>query len=109
MEVDVEVLDLTEEEARVLLLSLDPLASLADSQEQLRTRLEELTPADSPDLVAAWSAAANALLEDPKPARGFGAIPEQYLILVTCRDEDHQRELLSRFHADGLDCKALLC
>src|SRR5688500_13095135 len=33
MEVDVEVLDLTEEEARVLLLSLDPLASLAETQE----------------------------------------------------------------------------
>jgi hypothetical protein len=51
---------------------------------------------------------ANALLDDPKPARGFDAIPEQYLILLTCCDETHQRELLCLIHADGLDCKALL-
>src|SRR5215831_7048354 len=35
MEVDVEILDVTEEEARKLLLSLDPLAALAETQEQL--------------------------------------------------------------------------
>src|ERR1700688_5022485 len=32
MEVDVEVLDVTDEEARALLLSLDPLAALAETQ-----------------------------------------------------------------------------
>src|SRR5262249_12475882 len=36
MEVDVEVLDVTEDEARALLLSIDPLAQLAQTQEQLR-------------------------------------------------------------------------
>jgi hypothetical protein len=36
------------------------------------------------------------------------AIPEQYLILVTCRDEKHQVELLSRFQGEGLECRALL-
>src|SRR5438270_12088445 len=38
MEVDVEVLDVTEEEARKLLLTIDPLASLAEQQEQVRRR-----------------------------------------------------------------------
>jgi hypothetical protein len=33
---------------------------------------------------------------------------EQHAILVTCRDEAQQVELLARFHADGLDCRALL-
>src|SRR5215475_13361786 len=37
MEVDVEVLDVSDDEAKVLLLSIDPLAELA--QEQLRQRL----------------------------------------------------------------------
>src|SRR5678815_4982947 len=32
MEVEVEVLDVNEEEARVLLLSIDPLAALAETQ-----------------------------------------------------------------------------
>src|SRR5436305_3264697 len=41
MEVDVEILDVTEDEARTLLLSNDPLAALAETQEQLRERLME--------------------------------------------------------------------
>jgi hypothetical protein len=56
MEVDVEVLDVTD--ARVLLLSIDPLASLAESQTQLHDRLLELTPVQSPELEQAWRAAA---------------------------------------------------
>jgi hypothetical protein len=35
-------------------------------------------------------------------------VPEQYLILVTCRDEMEQVELLGRFRCEGLACKALL-
>src|SRR5208283_2512211 len=44
MEVDVEILDVTEEEARKLLLTIDPLASLAEEQDQLHQRLMEMTP-----------------------------------------------------------------
>src|SRR6266436_2127695 len=53
-EVEVEVLDVTEDEARVLLLSIDPLAALAESQEQLRARLQELVPEVPEDLRLAW-------------------------------------------------------
>src|SRR5438309_6066074 len=60
MEVDVEVLDVNEDEARTLLLSIDPLAALARTQEQLRDRLLELAPPVSPELEAAWQAAAQA-------------------------------------------------
>jgi hypothetical protein len=51
MEVDVEVLDITDEEAQSLLLSLDPLAALAETQTQLYQRLVELTPVQSPELM----------------------------------------------------------
>jgi len=33
--------------------------------------------------------------------------PSQFIILITCRDEKHQVELLERFIADGHDCRAL--
>jgi hypothetical protein len=33
---------------------------------------------------------------------------EQWLVLVTCRGEQHQVELLERFQAKGLPSKALL-
>src|SRR5262249_1262705 len=108
MEVDVEVLDVTEEEARKLLLTIDPLAALPEQQEQLRRRLLDSTPPANPAPQLAWAAEANALLEPPHkdPPRATG--PEQYLILVTCRDEKQQIELLLRFKETGLTCKALM-
>jgi hypothetical protein len=44
----------------------------------------------------------------PTPRARINEIAEQYLILVTCRDEKEQLELLSRFVAEGLPCKALV-
>jgi hypothetical protein len=110
MEVEVEVLDVTEEEARTLLLSIDPLAALAETQQQLVGRLGELVPEVPEDLRLAWEATARAALESPPSSarRVKQHIPEQYAVLVTCRDEAQQIELLSRFHAEGLDCRALL-
>src|SRR5436309_1458828 len=62
MEVEVEVLDVTEEEARALLLSIDPLAALAQTQEQLHQRLLEVAPPVPEELQAAWRAEAEAAL-----------------------------------------------
>jgi hypothetical protein len=111
MEVEVEVLDVTEEEARALLLSIDPLAALAQTQEQLHRRLVELTPADTEELRAAWEASVRAEVDrcqtDALP-EAVDPGPEQFLVLITCRDERHQCELLSRFRDEGLQCKALL-
>jgi hypothetical protein len=107
MEVDVEILDVNEEEARKLLLSIDPLPALAETQTQLHERLLEVTPSESPQLEAAWKAAATAALDDA-PFGPEAVMKEQYLILITCRDEEHQVELLGRFLAEGLACKALL-
>ncbi len=109
MEVDVEVLDVNDEEARQLLLTIDPLASLACAQEQLRQRLLEITPVTSPELEALWRAEADALLQTPHHEPPPAQLPvEQYMILVTCRDEKEQIQLLGRFQGEGLSCKALL-
>jgi hypothetical protein len=111
MEVDVEVLDVSDDEARTLLLSIDPLAGLALTQDQLRDRLRELAPPAPPELQAAWQATAETALRDaalPRPSRDLAALPEQYLLLVTCRDERHQVELLGRLRAEGLECRPLL-
>jgi hypothetical protein len=110
MEVDVEVLDVNDEEARALLLSIDTLAALAQTQEQLRDRLLELTPVSDADLRAAWEAAAHpelaALTAAPPPA--IEDVPEQWLVLITCRNEKEQAALLERLHGEGLECKALM-
>lgn len=111
MEVDVEILDVTEEEARALLLSIDPLAALAETQRQLHDRLLEITPADTPELQAAWQTAVLNAVENCKPPsenkRPLTTIPEQWLILITCQNELHQLELLARFQQENLQCKPL--
>jgi hypothetical protein len=35
-------------------------------------------------------------------------VPEQRYVLVTCRDEQQQVELLGRLSGEGLECRALL-
>jgi hypothetical protein len=95
MEVEGELLDVTDAEARALLLSIDLLAALAEPQSQLQERLLEWTPTITPDLRAAWEAAAAAVLA------------HQYLVLITCGDEKHQVELLNRIIAEHLECRAL--
>jgi hypothetical protein len=110
MEVDVEILDVTDDEARMLLLSIDPLAALAQTQEQIHQRLLDLTPVECPELAAAWQAAADGCLATAGPPTRPAVMPgaEQYLILVTCRDEQHQVEWLGRLAGLGLECRALL-
>jgi hypothetical protein len=76
MEVEVEVLDVTEDEARTLVLSIDPLAALAETQAQLRGRLQELVPEVPKELRLAWEATARAAIETPpEPERGFSTSP----------------------------------
>lgn len=104
--VDVEILDVTEEEARTLLLSLDPLAGLAGADAKILEDLKQFATTGSKEIQALWDSLDHAAKSAPVPEPE--AIPEQYLILVECRDEDHQTELLQKFHDDGLSCRALI-
>ncbi len=114
MEVDVEILDVDDAEARALLLSLDPLAQLADYDPPALDRLRELTPTDSDALANLWESiaqanlAADEVLKDAPKAKPERDVPEQFLILVECDDEAQQVELLRRFQDEGLKCKPLL-
>ncbi len=108
MEVEIEVLDVTEEEARELLLRIDPLVALAQTQEQLYERLREQTPTAEPELEAMWAEAAREGMEALAREPIGQEVAAQYMVLVMCEDEGQQLELLGRFAAEGLDCKALL-
>src|SRR5713226_5340219 len=105
MPVEVEILDVNDEEARTLLLSIDPLAALAETQQALHDRLMEVAPTPPPELLAAWEAEAEAAMARfARPKREFKRdgektlqLSEQFLVLITCRDEKQQVELLGRF------------
>ena len=77
MEVDVEILDVNDEEARQLLLSIDPLAALAETQAQLYDHLMSLTPTDSSELEALWNATVDASLVNLGASRTAARAPYQ--------------------------------
>ena len=109
MEVDVEILDVSDDEARKLLLSIDPLVGLAETDRDVVARLQEVTETDSAVLAELWQSVARgtAAAKDTL-AEAERAPVEQFLVLVQCRDEAHQRELLDRFQAEGLAFRALV-
>ena len=113
MEVDVEVLDVDDAEARALLLSIDPLARLADYDAARLDALRAVTDADSDLLANLWrsiTAAGASVEETLDRARRTEPRepPEQFLVLIECADEQEQTALLGRFQAEGLKCRALL-
>ena len=111
MEVEVEVLDLSDEEARVLLLSIDPLADLALVQDQIHQRLMDLTPTASMELQTLWQETQQTIdsaIKDMEARPRSAELEDQFMVLIRCRDEKQQVELLKRFGGVGLECKAIL-
>ena len=106
-EVEVEVLDVDDAEARALLLVIDPLAALSGYDADILKDLREQAEADSQAVKDLWQTLKEA---DEKAKRALDAMnqlpPEQFLVVIECDDETHQRELLTRFHEEGLRCQA---
>jgi hypothetical protein len=109
-EVEVEVLDVTDAEADKLLLTLDPLALLADYDQEMLDRLRESAETESNDLAAMWASIAEqdeAVLEElRRQDRERTAGVEEFYVLVRCADEKEQVALLKRFRKEGLRCEA---
>lgn len=115
--VKVAVCDLTEEEADLVLATFDPIASMAETSREklaeLSARAEDLR-AEAPDLLAML----DGLLvreeeegggsDEASPPPREEEIEEKWAVLVTCRDEEHQREILDFLLGEGLQCSALI-
>jgi len=112
-EVDVEILDVNDTEARALLLSLDPLAALADYNDENLDKLREITESDSPHLTGLWKslqsaeAATKQALDDAADAEPPEPVPEKFAVLVECYDERHQLAVFRRLKSEGLSCKVI--
>ncbi|MBU6296166.1 MAG: hypothetical protein KJS91_15910 [Planctomycetes bacterium] len=101
---DVEVVEVGEQEARELLLTLDPLAALAETDAETLAALAELCPADDEALKALWHGerAEPELPQKPEPEW-----ERQWLVMVRCESESAQGALLEELARRGLDCRAL--
>jgi hypothetical protein len=64
----------------------------------------------NPEHCAAWETAAAGVLATPpdKPLRQVKMGPQQFLVLITCKDERDQVRLLEQFIGEGLECRALI-
>jgi hypothetical protein len=113
-QITVEVLDVSDDEARKLLLSIDPLAQLAETDQRALAALRQTVESDNEVLAAFWSslAAQDAQTQEQLRAatsRPRGAVvPEQFAVIVECADEAEQKALLERFAQEGLSCRALV-
>jgi predicted RNA-binding protein with RPS1 domain len=112
-EIDVEVLDVNDEEARKLLLSIDPLAAIADYDQQALNTLRDVATTENPTLKALW---ANLTTADEQAKRKLKRTAqekepqpptENYLVLIECDNEQHQLVVLREAKAAGHRCKAL--
>jgi hypothetical protein len=108
-EVNVEVLDVNDAEARALLLAIDPLAQLAgyaaETLEQLRATVE----ADSAAVKSLWQTLQEASERTKREVKRNSEGDEaalRFFVLVACEDEEQQCALLKRFEEEGLTCQA---
>ncbi len=107
MEVDVEVLDVNDAEARALLLAIDPLAELAGYDADTLAELRTLVEVDSAAIKSLWETLTEASKKTRKAVDSAGEAPAtQFYVLVECADEAEQLSLLRRFQDEGLTCQA---
>ena len=111
MAVPVLVLDVTEEEANLILATHDPLAGMAGvAADALESLLAEVHT-DNPAVQAMWdelSAVENSLPdEEPDEPPKEAAIGALFQVVVECASEAEQQSLYERFTAEGLKCRVL--
>jgi hypothetical protein len=114
MEVPVLVVDLDDPEAAKLLALLDPLASLAETDEaMLASLLDEVETENDAvrsmldEMVAPSQSSAESECLDEPPMPPEVEVPEAFQVVVECRDEANQREVYERLAAEGYPCRLL--
>ena len=108
VKVPVLILDLDDEETAKLLALHDPLAGLAEVDDDALADLLEHVETENAALEAVLdniiSSPAPALESDDEPPPEV-EIPEAFQVVIECEDETQQKELYERFAREGLKCR----
>lgn len=111
-ELPVEYVDLSEDEEAKALLTLDPIAAMAAADREKLDDLLRQTQSDDARMVALLAdIAAREGLYESVPEPGDAAtetISENWAIMIDCKDERQQTELLTRLTKEGYQCRALI-
>ncbi len=113
MEVPVLVVDLDDGEAAKLLALYDPLAGMAEVNQQAVAELLAEVETESDALLGLLSK----MLADVEPSAEDEAtepvapaevdVPECFQVVVECADEDQQQAVYSRLSGEGFKCRLL--
>jgi ParB-like chromosome segregation protein Spo0J len=110
-EVPVLILDLDDAEAAKLLALLDPLAAMAETNDEVLAELVANVETEN----AAVQALLERMIQDPEPpvedivdegSREVN-VPEAFQVVVECRDEADQQVVYERLSGEGYKCKLL--
>ena len=112
-EVMVEILDVNEQEANALLLSLDPLAALAQFDSPTLEALRKAASTQSEALQNLWDSIDSSTRKTKDELQEAmqkkePILKEQFLVLVECESEAQQLSLLDSLKKQQFQCKALL-
>lgn len=103
--VPVLMLDLDDAEAAKLIASLDPLASLAESDQAAWDNLRQSFVTDSDALERMFQQMfSRASEEEFAPEK---SLDQSFSLMVECRDEADQRDLYERLVGEGFSCRVL--
>jgi ParB-like chromosome segregation protein Spo0J len=114
--VPVLVLDVTEEEALKLLVTLDPLAAQAQTDARLLHGLLEEVQTESEALAGVLESLAEAnplananplVVSTSQSAPDDLFVPASFQVVVQCEDEDQQRDVYERLKSEGYQCRVL--
>ncbi|MGC3972373.1 MAG: hypothetical protein QM775_35035 [Pirellulales bacterium] len=110
-EVPVLVVDLTAEEAELLLAVHDPLTAMADTDTELFRNLKADLEREPAELQRLFERTLTAGAPRSKRSQA-GAAPDapqawrdQFQLIVDCRDEAEQRSLFERLTQEGVNCR----
>ncbi len=108
--VEVEVLDVSDQEARSLLLAIDPLAQLAGYDGDVLQELRATVEKDSEAVRTLWDILrqASSTTQGALEKQADDRLTPRFFVLITCQNETEQKGLLDRFTNEGLTCEAKL-
>ena len=108
--VPVVYVDLSEDEERAVLATLDPIAGMAIADEEtLAGLVRSIEDADLRSVAGEMAQTMGAQVGDGvgrEPGAGF-SYREQYGVIVVCADEAHQKTVYDDLVAAGLTCKVV--
>lgn len=111
--IDVEYVDLSEEEEKKALATMDGISEMAEIDPiKLDELLREVdTGSEALQQMLADLAKDAGLYDVPNDesgGSGSGEISERFAVVIHCDSEEQQVDLLEKLEAEGLNCKALI-